>query len=364
MMKIYCQPNGGISFIPDIQDLGDLKIFGCSTPADYNDGAVLYNSTPNAPTVIVQEIEIFHPDFVFIETFSPLMVAGLQRVRTIYKRPIVGFWGDCVTNAHTLNVLARAGRYCDLLLVVDKPAELALRAKGVNAEFTLQPAAGSIYKYEPDAKKIYDLVMAGNPYTPQRKTNATQRVELARLFSKRPGFAVFGREDWFKYGIDTKGWVNEYKLAKIYNQTKIVLSCDYIIDRLYFTSVRTYNVMCCGAFLLIRKFLGIEDLFVNKKHLVWYETNEEAEMLVDYYLAHEEERQEIAHAGMEYVHQKALKHDLFSMWMSRVYNSQCKQLSAVTRMGDSFWLMGNYAKSSLLQLVQSCIVKYLRRKIG
>lgn len=255
--------------------------------------------------------------------------------------------------------LRSAGKYCNLLLVVDKPAELALRTSGINAEFTMQPASAHIYKYEPDTKKEYDIIMAGNAYSSNRMKNAMQRVELVRIFSKRHDFALFGDDSWLQYGIKPIGWINEYELVKKYNQTKIVLSCDSVIDKLYFTSIRTYNVMCCGAFLLIRKFSGIEDLFTNHKHLVWFETNQEAEELADYYLAHDNERNKIALSGMEYVKKKSLNYEMFKKWIFQEYEN--KQISEITRIFDFFWVMANRI---LLKLVRSKVAIYLRNNIG
>jgi hypothetical protein len=350
MIKIYYQPTGGISFLPEIRDLGEIKVFGCSTPEEYANGAVLFNSTANAPRLLAEEIKSFRPDFVFVESVdAPLLIRALQRARLVYAGPIVGFYGDALISSVTLDTLGRVGRYLNLLLVVDKPAESALRARRVNAEFTLQPAAASIYKYDPSATKVYDIVMTGRPAGIPGTSGTTQRIELARLFSKKSSFAVFGSADWQQYGLKPMGWVDEYQLSKIYNQTKIVLSCDAVIDLQCFTSVRTYNVMCCGAFLLIRKFLGIEDIFTNKKHLVWYETNEEAETLANYYLDHDRERQEIALAGMEYVHQRALKPDLFKVWMC--CNSKWEQPSRLVQAGDSFWLLQTMFAYSLVGLV-------------
>lgn len=319
----------------------------------------MIHNTKNAPKIFVDEIRDFKPDIVLIETFSWEMLEGLRRVRAFYKGPIVGFWGDCVIDRYMLMKLMRAGKYCNLLLVVDKPAEIALRAKGVNAEFTMQPASAHIYKYEPDTKKEYDIVVAGNAYSSGRMKNAMQRIELVRLFSKRSGFALFGDDSWLQYGVKPIGWVNEYELAKRYNRAKIVLSCDSVIDKLYFTSVRTYNVMCCGAFLLIRKFSGIEDIFTNHKHLVWFETSEEAEELADYYLDHDNERQKIALTGMDYVKEKALGCDLYKKWICREYETM--QISEGTRVVDLFLVMGNLI---FLRFARSRICMKIREKSG
>ena len=343
-MKFYYEPNGGISFLPDIQGFGEIKVFGCQNPSNYADGAILFTNTPNAPAVMAQEVKAFQPDFVFIETFNVEMVDALRRIRRFYHKPIIGFWGDCVLDTSMIDILARAGKYCNIVYVVDKPAEMALLDRGITAQFTLQPASESRYRYEPGVESEYDIVLAGNPYSTNTMPNAQQRIELAQILSKKFNLTVFGSDDWKKYGINSKGWVNEYKLAKIYNRSKIIVTCDSVIDKKYFTSVRTYNVLCSCTFLLIRKFLGIEDLFENKKHLVWFEHNEEAVELLDYYLKHDNERREIANFGMNYVKNNALKRELFYRW-SRADYDQVGKIPIKDQILDSLWLLRRFKQS-------------------
>jgi len=47
-----------------------------------------------------------------------------------------------------------------------------------------------------------------------------------------------------------------------------------------------------------------ELLFEDKKHLRYFDTEEEFFELADWYLKHEDERRKIADAGMEYMHQE------------------------------------------------------------
>jgi spore maturation protein CgeB len=64
-----------------------------------------------------------------------------------------------------------------------------------------------------------------------------------------------------------------------------------------YTSNRLYNILASGGFCLTLWFPGIEDLFENKKHLVWFKTPEEAVKLARYYMEHPLEREKIAKQG-------------------------------------------------------------------
>ena len=44
---------------------------------------------------------------------------------------------------------------------------------------------------------------------------------------------------------------------------------------------RIFNTLACQGFLLIRYFKGLETVFKNKHHLVWFKTLEEAIDLID-----------------------------------------------------------------------------------
>ena len=89
--------------------------------------------------------------------------------------------------------------------------------------------------------------------------------------------------------------------AKLCGQTKIMLSL--IGDKWrhlegYFSN-RLPNVLGCRCFLIQTYSTGIEDLFTNHKHLVWYKSDQELITLIDYYLNHPKERTKIAEQGQE-----------------------------------------------------------------
>jgi spore maturation protein CgeB len=56
-----------------------------------------------------------------------------------------------------------------------------------------------------------------------------------------------------------------------------------------------------GAFLLIRYFPGVENIFVNHRHLVWFHSDDEGLRLIEYYLTNSDEREQIARQGHTYL---------------------------------------------------------------
>lgn len=64
-----------------------------------------------------------------------------------------------------------------------------------------------------------------------------------------------------------------------------------------YTSNRLYNILASGGFCLTLKYPCIEEQFENHKHLVWFETAEEAVDLIRYYKDNPAKMQEIRDNG-------------------------------------------------------------------
>lgn len=87
----------------------------------------------------------------------------------------------------------------------------------------------------------------------------------------------------------------------LYKNTPINISISRYADGS--TSNRLFDILASGGFALVRYFPGLEELFENRKDLVWFTNEKEMVRLVKYYLQHGKERKKIAEAG----HQTYLK---------------------------------------------------------
>jgi len=104
-----------------------------------------------------------------------------------------------------------------------------------------------------------------------------------------------------KYDALFVGNVGGGGLAKVYSLSKIGVNKSVGGD----LNPRVFEIMSCGTMLLTDKIgNGLNDLFINKKHLVLYETEEELDGLIQYYLEDKEERENIARTGQKEVHAK------------------------------------------------------------
>jgi len=96
-----------------------------------------------------------------------------------------------------------------------------------------------------------------------------------------------------KYGIKKDIFVIGDDMVKAINSYKIHLNCNIANDINY----RTFETLGCKTFLITNHTPGLEKLFDIGKELVTYESLEDLDNKVKYYLENEGERNKIAEAG-------------------------------------------------------------------
>jgi len=97
-------------------------------------------------------------------------------------------------------------------------------------------------------------------------------------------------------------FVDEKEFAEACSAAKITLGINAVNNvKMYASWRRTFNSMASGAFHLTHYVPGLEEAFENRKHLVWFNSVPEAIELIEYYLAHDEERERVAEGGRQEV---------------------------------------------------------------
>lgn len=92
-----------------------------------------------------------------------------------------------------------------------------------------------------------------------------------------------------------------HDLARAYSRAKIAFNKSGKGD----LNARVFEALACKKLLVSDRIRnGAEDLFVDKKHLVFYDNVDNLIEHVDYYLANEAERESIAQLGQKEVYQK------------------------------------------------------------
>ena len=132
------------------------------------------------------------------------------------------------------------------------------------------------------------------------KLAAVERERTLNRLSKHFHVALYTRSNTSSLkGVDCRGGVNTLtEMPKVFHTSKINLNMTMrpIETGL---SLRVWDILGCGGFLLTNYQAEIPEYFEIGKDLETYESMEELEQKVKYYLTHDEERIEIAINGYE-----------------------------------------------------------------
>ena len=91
-----------------------------------------------------------------------------------------------------------------------------------------------------------------------------------------------------------------HEIPEVYGRSKIVVNLG--ADGIKTLSYRVFEGMACGALVVCEETdSGLDRLFKQGEHLVVFRDDEEMYRLIDYYLAHDAEREQIARAGQSLV---------------------------------------------------------------
>lgn len=158
-----------------------------------------------------------------------------------------------------------------------------------NAVQVIEGFDPDVYFFEP-RPKIHDLLFVGNA-TPKR-------IHDLEPIVRNYDFSLFG-----------KGWPESFRaqspvyneeLRKVINESRIILNLvhgNIFSDRVILTAAS-------GGFVLSQYCSDIASRFRRKVHIDWFEDDDEAKQLIEYYLCHDAERNGIAERGMVHVQRK------------------------------------------------------------
>lgn len=169
--------------------------------------------------------------------------------------------------------------------------------------------------YPRPGKKVFDAIFLGNlsggtgERAKQEKINGRADVlagrrEMVRLLVEAGmKVGVYGSAPLVK-GAQYHRHVYGEDFSKACGRARFVLDYDSNWRHLYHSWPRLIQTLGSGTLLLVRRFPGLDTLFENKKHLVWFENLSELLPLVRHYLAHQGEAEAIGAAGLELVRSK------------------------------------------------------------
>lgn len=193
---------------------------------------------------------------------------------------------------------------------------------------------------DPDSQTIFDAhrvnhhyIKAG-VYEPECYMAETKGSKHDLIFvggGARPGQeGTYGHPEW-NYRNELIAWLEDNypekfekfghpqitirneELNQLYADTKVVVGDSVCIgfNHQHYWSDRVYETLGRGGFLIHPYIKGLEEEFTDGEHLVFYEFGnfDQLKEKIDYYLAHDDEREKIRKAGHELVKTKCTYHN-------------------------------------------------------
>lgn len=235
--------------------------------------------------LIIERLASFKPDHIFVLTYSALQFL-IDNGDTLRK--IMGgdgkiiFW--YVDLAPEINENVLLGKYIDFFFLSNAGQLDEYKKKwGLqNVHFMPQGCfiADSI---DVNLSEKYDVGFLG-----RRQKEDPRYIERNRILD------IFSD----KFNLDEQNTSLNIKDAiRYFRNCKINLGLSWKNDIYLYSSDRIFNVLGACGFYLCSYFPGLERLFVNKTHLVWFKNEIEAVELAKYYLEHGRERANIKKNG-------------------------------------------------------------------
>jgi hypothetical protein len=122
----------------------------------------------------------------------------------------------------------------------------------------------------------------GHLYSPRRK-------EIARIVKQHGGLVLDQASVW-KYGVELSSWLQT---------VKVLVGDSYRNDIQGYWSTRNYIVPGAGGFLLTPRTPGLELQFKLDKEVAVYDSFDELDAKLDYWIKNDDEREQMRRAGYE-----------------------------------------------------------------
>ena len=147
------------------------------------------------------------------------------------------------------------------------------------------------------------------------KLAAVERIRTLNRLARHFPVALYTQSDPSPLkGVDVRGAADTLtEMPKIFHASKINLNMTMrpIETGL---SLRVWDILGCGGFLLTNYQAEIPEYFEIGRDVETYQSMEELEQKVQYYLTHEEERVEIAINGYE----KTMRYHTYEMRIAQM----------------------------------------------
>lgn len=250
---------------------------------------------------LVRAAEEFAPDLILL-TYGTLPPSVVRNLRNACSGKIALWYPDHLANFGRQYILASD---LDAWFFKDPYMVRVFRDKLALNTFYLPEACNSLWhrrvdlSAEDQRKYGCDLVTASNMYY--------YRAKMLEIFQNYD-MKIWGKgyPSWLSSplrAIYQDDYVAEEEKSRAFNAAKIVLNSMFY-GEIEGVNCRLFEAAGCGAFQIADWKPALPDLFEPEKEIVTFRTQRELKEKVDYYLAHSEERREIADRAYARAHKE------------------------------------------------------------
>jgi len=258
--------------------------------------------------ILIAAAAEFAPDLIFLGKCESVAGATIARIRKLLPScAVFHLFGDGRDTPPPF--VGDIGRQVDATFVqcADQAYFDRYLAAGCNRMETWIGGYNPEVIHPVEEAQIYEAVFMGSlagATGKQAEIKIECRREMLRLLvSAGIQVDVFGGPPVVK-GATYHRRVYGKDFSAACSKAKLALAYDTHFRYLYHSWPRLIRTLGSGTLLLVRRFPGLDTLFENKKHLVWFESLDELLPLARYYLAHQDEAAAIGKAGLELVRGK------------------------------------------------------------
>ena len=249
------------------------------------------NPKPNDKKIL-EKIARFKPDLILLLQYSglPFLFDNGENLRKILReKGKIAFW--LVDLAEKIYENKRLGSYIDYFFLSNAgQIKNYQNLWGVKNIYFMPQGCFFAKKFPSPQKRKYHLGFLGR----RQKDDPRYKERNFILDSFKDKFGLY----------ESDKTLNIKEIINFYQKCQIIIGSSWRNDVYLYSSDRIFNVLGSGSFYLCSYFPGIEKLFENHFHLVWFKTIEEGLKLADFYLKNDNKREKIAYNGYMLVKEK------------------------------------------------------------
>lgn len=247
---------------------------------------------------LIKIIEDHGAHYLLLSKAPEIAPEQLKLIREQTGVKIVWWTFDWMRHVDNISWYGPLAREADICFQTDgTDADAFYEAKSINRIELHQGAVPVLHDIprglSGDLDCGHDIVFIGSEYTPRRH----ELVTRLNQYGEARG------HDFTKYGHPQREvWGREF--ASACYLSKVVVGDNFTNSVSGYWSDRVYLTLACGGFFLTAYVPGLENVFENHKHLVWWKDLDELASLLSWYLPQEKKRKAIALEGYRLVHSR------------------------------------------------------------